>query len=94
METAPCLEYLLAVYNQLALDGERAGHLASAHFGYDLVGLRVDHSHQRRAAVLHDDVNRVGAERLQAGETPRLHAARTALAIAPPGEYRDRKSSP
>src|SRR5688572_25069038 len=62
-------KFLLAINDDLIVHREHAADLTRADFRHAPVHLAADKSHQRRPAVLHDDVNRVGAERLRSRKT-------------------------
>ena len=65
--TVPSSSLALGGDHELVLDAERAWDLAGAEAGDRSIELRIHDAEQQRAPVLHDDVNRIRAERLHAG---------------------------
>src|SRR6187549_572736 len=64
---------VLLRHDQLVLDREHTGHLASPHFRYLPIAFVVDDAEQRGVSVPHDDMDRIHAERLMhAGESSRV----------------------
>src|SRR5258706_7518574 len=72
--------------DELVLDTKRSRHLTRAQAGNGLVALGVHHAEQCDLPVFDDDVERVVAERLHAGEPTEVHAVKAGaerMAVAP-----------